>query len=279
MRIRLLAALALALLAAAPAASGDGGPAPGATTGWDGVLAAGGNLRYVAFNAPNWTTVAAVEVEGGRVIEYRSLRGSYGVPLVAYDGTTGGVSADGSTLVLASFTGPVAPGQVSRFAVLRADKHFRTRKIVTLRGTFSFDAISPSGRILYFIEYLQSGTTVTYRVRAYDVARGKLVPGSIVDRREPDERMQGAPVTRATSGDGVWAYTLYARPAGKPFVHALDTRRARAFCIDLPWRASQQALQNVKMTAGGGRLVIHDGAGRLASVDTRSWKVTSYRRP
>jgi hypothetical protein len=279
MRTRLLAVLALALLAAAPAASGDGGPAPGATIGWDGILAADGNVRYVAISTPGWSTVATIEVEGGRILEYRAVRGSYGIPLVAYDGTTGGLSADGSTLVLASFTGPVAPGQVSRFAVLRADKHLRTRKMVTLRGTFSFDAVSPSGRILYLIEYLQSGTTITYRVRAYDVVRGKLVPGSIVDRREPDEQMQGSPVTRASSRDGVWAYTLYARPAGKPFVHALDTRHAQAFCIDLPWRANQQALQNVKMTARAGRLVIHDGAGRLASVDTKSWRVKSYRRP
>jgi hypothetical protein len=28
-----------------------------------------------------------------------------------------------------------------------------------------------------------------------------------------------------------------------------------------------------------GRLVIRDGAGRLAAVDTSSWKVKSYRRP
>jgi hypothetical protein len=280
MRIRLLALLAFALLAAAPAASGDGGPSPGAMTGWDGVLAANGNIRYVAFDTSGWTTVAAVEVEGGRVIEYRAIRGSYGVPLVAYDGTTGGVSADGSTLVLTTFGGPVQSGQVSRFAVLRADRHLKLRKLVMLRGTFSFDAVSPTGRMLYLIEYLpQSGTAVTYRVRAYDVARGKLVPGSIVDRREPDEEMQGSPVTRASSRDGVWAYTLYARAAGKPFVHALDTRHARAFCIDLPWQAGQQTLQNVKMTTGAGRLVIRDAAGRLASVDTKTWKVRSYRRP
>jgi hypothetical protein len=279
MRIPLLAVLALTLLAAAPAASGDGGPSPGSITGWDGVLAANGNVRYVAFTTPGWTTVAAVDVEGGRVIEYRSLRGYYGVPLVAYDGTTGGVSADGKTLVLASSTGPVAPGQVTRFAVLRAQDHFRTRKLVVLRGTFSFDAVSPSGRVVYLIEYLPSGTAVTYRVRAFDTARGKLVPGSIVDRREPGEQMQGSPVTRASSRDGVWAFTLYARAAGKPFVHALDTRHAKAFCIDLPWKADQQALQNVRMFAGGRRLLIHDGTGQLASVDTRSWKVKSYRRP
>jgi hypothetical protein len=279
MRIRLLALICFALLAAAPAASGDGGPSPGAITGWDGVVASNGNLRYVAFTTAGGTTVASVEVEGGRVLEYRSIRGLYGIPLVAYDGSTGGLSADGSTLVLAPFAGPLQTGQVSRFAVLLPDKHFRTKKIVALRGAFSFDAISPTGRILYFIEYLPSSTQITYRVRAYDLARGKLVPGTIVDRSEPDEQMQGAPVTRASSGDGVWAYTLYARQVGKPFVHALDTRHRTAHCIDLPWQASQQALQGVEMTLRHGRLVIRNAAGRLASVDTKSWRVKSYRRP
>jgi hypothetical protein len=279
MRTRLLAVLALALLAAAPAASGDGGPSPGAITGWNGVLSPTGHVRYVALTAAASTTVAAVEVDGGRILQYRTLRGLYGIPLVANDGTTGGLSADATTLVLAPFGTPLQAGQVSRFAVVTPDKFFRVRRIVTLRGAFSFDAVSPTGRMLYLIEYLASGTTLTYRVRAYDVVRGKLVPGSIVDRREPDERMQGAPVTRASSRDGVWAYTLYSRPAGKPFVHALDTRHAQAYCIDLPWQASQLALQNVKLTAGAGRLVIHDRAGRLASVDTKSWKVKSYRTP
>jgi hypothetical protein len=279
MRTRLLAVLALALLAAAPAASGDGGPSPGAITGWNGVLSPTGHVRYVALTAAASTTVAAVEVDGGRILQYRTLRGLYGIPLVANDGTTGGLSADATTLVLAPFGTPLQAGQVSRFAVVTPDKFFRVRRIVTLRGAFSFDAVSPTGRMLYLIEYLASGTTLTYRVRAYDVVRGKLLPGSIVDRREPDERMQGAPVTRASSRDGVWAYTLYSRPAGKPFVHALDTRHAQAYCIDLPWQASQLALQNVKLTAGAGRLVIHDRAGRLASVDTKSWKVKSYRTP
>jgi len=44
------------------------------------------------------------------------------------------------------------------------------------------------------------------------------VPGAIVDRREPDERMAGYPITRATTADGVWAYTLCQKPGGRLFV-------------------------------------------------------------
>jgi hypothetical protein len=278
MRRYLVIVCALALLAAAPAASGDGGPSPGAVTGWDGVLNALGSARYVAFTAGRSTLVAEIEVEGGRVMRYRSLRGQYGIPLVAYDGTTAGTSADGTTLVLSWFPAPPGSGAVSRFVAIDTSR-FGVRRTVTLRGTYSFDAISPTGRLLYLIQYLPSTSWTTYRVRAYDLAKGRLLPGAIVDRREPDEKMQGSPVTRATSRDGAWAYTLYARPSGKPFVHALDTRHRAAVCIDLPWTADQQALSDVRMAVAHRRLVLRDAAGRLAAVDTKSWKVKSYRAP
>jgi hypothetical protein len=274
MRTSFVAMLAVALLVAAPAASGDGGPSPGAITGWNGVLSLNGAFRYVALTANAATTVAAVEVEGGRVLDYSTFKGLFGVPLVAYDGSTSGLSADGSTLVLTGFGGPA----VSRFLVL-SPKHLRVRNRIALRGTFSFDAISPSGRMLYLIQYLPSASWTNYRVRAYDLARGKLRPGSIVDRREPAEKMQGSPVTRATSSDGIWAYTLYARGEAKAFVHALDTRHARAFCVDLPFAGEQQALNGIRMSAAHGKLVLRDYAGKLAAVDAETFRVKSYRNP
>jgi hypothetical protein len=275
MRTTFVASLVVALLAAAPAASGDGGPSPGAVTGWNGVLSSNGAFRYVALTANAATTVAAVEVEGGRVLDYTTFKGLFGVPLVAYDGSTSGLSADGSTLVLSGFGGPAA----SRFLVVSANKHLRLRDRIALRGMFSFDAISPSGRMLYFIQYLPSASWTNYRVRAYDLARGKLLPGSIVDRREPAEKMQGSPVTRTNSSDGVWAYTLYARGEAKAFVHALDTRHARAFCVDLPFAGQQPALNGIRMSVAHGKLVLRDNAGKLAAVDARTLRVKSYRNP
>ena len=46
--------------------------------------------------------------------------------------------------------------------------------------------------------------------------------------------MAGSPVTRTTSADGRWVYTLYQKPSGEQFIHALDTVGAAAYCIDLP---------------------------------------------
>ena len=101
-----------------------------------------------------------------------------------------------------------------------------------------------------------------------------------LDPREPDEQMGGLPVTRVSSPNGVWAYTLYTN-AEHPFVHALDTRRGVAFCIDLPWRGGQ-ALDTVRMhvTSGGRSLVLRQPVvGRLALVDTRTFAVRAVAAP
>jgi hypothetical protein len=54
-----------------------------------------------------------------------------------------------------------------------------------------------------------SGGGLDYDIRALNVRTRRLYPRAIVDRREPDEKMTGIPMTRAGSGDGRWAYTLY----------------------------------------------------------------------
>ena len=76
---------------------------------------------------------------------------------------------------------------------------------------------------LYAIQYLGTGPNPRYNVRAVSLVTGKPVGGAIVDKREPDEEMNGAPWARARSADGAWAYTLYVKPNGTAFVHALDT--------------------------------------------------------
>ena len=63
-------------------------------------------------------------------------------------------------------------------------------------------------------------------------------------------------------------------------MHALDTRHRRAFCVDLPWRhADQLSLNGIRMRAVRGRVLLRDYAGALASIDTHTWRVKSYRKP
>jgi len=275
MRIRLVLLLALpvALLVSAAGAAADGGPSPGIVSGWDGVLAPSGAVRYVAVIGGPTTAVAVVKVDGGRVLRSRWLRGGYGVPLVAYDGTAGGVSADGSTLVLSSFGNSRSPSGASRFTVL-ATKNLRILRSVILRGAYSYDALSPDGSTLYLIQYLSDRDFTQYRVRAYDVAAGRLLRAPIVDRREPDEQMHGFPVSRASTRDGGWAYTLYGRERGNAFVHALDTRHRAARWIDLPWKVGRGV--DVRLRLDGHRLVLvrRGSGGRLGTVDTRTFAVT-----
>lgn len=255
----------LAAAVTATAAAADGGPSPGVATGWDGVLAPGGKIRYVAVPGGGARTVVeAVRVRGGRVESFAVIRGIYGVPMVTYGGQAGGLSHDGKTLVLS--TQPGAP--VSRFAFV-STKTFRVRQVVTLRGTFSFDALSPDAGKLYLIEYVDPQNVNHYRVRAYDLQRQRLLAGAIVDRREPGEKMRGQPVRRVTGAGGRWVYTLYTRQGAGPFVHALDSEKGEAVCLDLPWHGSQNALWRMRMrlSADGSKLVLR-GKGRTIVVRT-----------
>lgn len=265
-------------LAAGPAAAGKGGPSPGVMTGWDGVVDGSLAVRYVALPTTKTTSVAAVRTSDGRVLRYATIRGAFGIPLVAFDGTTEGISRDGKTLVLADVG---ANQEQSRFVVLRTST-LRLKQAITLPGRWSYDALAPDGRMLYAIQYLGTGPNPRYNVRAVSLVTGKPVGGAIVDRREPDEEMNGSPWARARSADGTWAYTFYAKPNGTAFVHALDTARRRAFCVDLPWRSSTQALSAVRLSlANGGRSLVlaKPGGNRLAVVDTSSFKVTALAKP
>ena len=221
-----IAALVALLFVAAFAAAGahaDGSPySPGLVQGASGVLSPNGAIRFVTLATPRSTVVAAIGVRSGRVVRSNVLRGFYGVPIVAWDGSTGGVSGDGRTLVLASY-GPL-PGDagVTPFVVLNT-RTFKKVGSFKLRGSWAFDAISPDGSRTYLIEYISAGSSPRYRVRSLDTSSGRVDPEAIVDRREDEVLMRGQPVTRKISLDGRWAYTLYARQKDQPFVHALDT--------------------------------------------------------
>lgn len=247
----------------------------GSVVGGDGVTAPGGLVRYVALpGSASRTTVAAVRVKGGRVTLFTSVPGVLGVPQVAFDGSMAGVSADGRRLVLASTPG--AGGDQTTFAVLT-----RTLGVVNtirLRGVWSFDAISPDGATIYAIEYRMPANSPSYRVRAIDAVSGRVRPGAIVDKRAPGEVMRGSPVTRSAM-DGT-AYTLYARPNGTAFVHALDTRRGTAVCLDLPWKATGSGIWSVRLSVAGGIVLLRQpGVGKLASIDPRSLQVRTFRPP
>jgi len=230
-RLSLCLATAVVALGAAPAVRAAGGPLF-VSQGGKGVANHLNGLHYVAVpDRAHGTLLETLDAANG-VFGWVRLHGSWGIPSIGNGYSTGqGLSHDGRTLVLESLGGPyVSP---SRFLVVDARRLKPVRTIV-LDGTFSFDALSPDGSMLYLIRYASAGDLNHYIVRAYDMRANRLRPGKIADRSEKETRMAGTALTRTTSATGRWVYTLYQKPSGEPFVHALDTVHAAAYCIDLP---------------------------------------------
>jgi hypothetical protein len=267
--MRRLIAVTICVLALPASANAAGGPVP-AFQGGFGVTAPGWNHTYHALRAGHDSLVVRLIRRTGEVRETRLLHGRWGVAGVGYDGTTTGLSADGRTLVLAEVTTrfPIRRTRLLRLATSR----LQVRDRITLPGWWSVDAISPDGRWLYLLHYTRPARDVTdYEVRAYDLRAHRLVTAPVVDKREPDEQMGGIPVTRALSPDGRWAYTLYDNP-DEPFIHALDTARREAACIDLP-QLTGTDLAAVRLGLAGGTLRITREGAPLALVDRRTFAV------
>lgn len=267
--------IALALvplaLAAGNARAGGGGPLPGVVTGAPGALDAAAGLRYVARPSRGSTVVTAVRARGGRVARRTTVSGTFGVARVAFDGTTEGISFDGKTLVLADAR---RGATTTRFAVLDTDP-LRLRKTIELAGVWAYDALSPDGRILYAIRYaFGAGGDPRYTVRAVSLATGRQLGGVIVDKSNPTAVMTGSPWSRVLGPDGSWAYTLYAKAEGTGFVHALDTRRQRAVCIELPWRSATLTRVRLSLANEGRTLALSRGRdGRIATIDTSTFRL------
>jgi hypothetical protein len=253
-----------ALAVAPPAAGADGLPVMGVDA--HPIQAPGQRVAYMTHRTRAGTALEAIDAESKRRLRRVVVKGRLAVPVVAYDATPSGLSADGRTLVLIQ-PRRAFPRTVTRFA-LADTRTLRIRRRLALKGDFSFDALSPDARTMYLIRYLSPTDATRYEVRAYDLRRGRLLEKPIVDPREPDERMNGWPMTRATGPGGRWEYTLY-KGSEYAFIHALDTEKRRAFCIDLDGMATgKNGLWRTKLDLDGGTLAVVAGQRTLARVDT-----------
>jgi hypothetical protein len=275
--LRRLLCLSVTALVLAPVASADGGgPSPGVDQGWDGVTNSRLPVRYVTATTGTNTVLEVIRKRDGRVLNFMSLTGLWGIPAVTYNGQAGGLSIDGRTLVLQEATTPHGPLRSQTSFLVIDTKRWRPSQPIILQGDFSFDALSPQARTLYLIHHVSATNVTHYVVRAYDLANARLLPGRIADRTQRGWVMRGFPVARATSGDGRWVYTLYRNDGGYPFVHALETVKGKAHCIGLPWQGSQDNLNlRLSLRDSGRRLVIgwQDGASSpFGSIDTRTYR-------
>lgn len=263
-------ALVVIVVAVPAGSAGAAGPSPGVIFGSPGVVSHDGKVRYLTLRAGGGTLVESVATRTGAVRRSRFLKGAFGIPLVAYDNSTGGLSRDGRRLIVYAPTN----GPRTRFVVLDP-RTLKLRSRFALDGAFGFDALSPDGSLMYLIQ-IKGGSSsgFDYDVRAVDVGTGHLLTGAIVDRREPDEKMTGLPLTRVGSSDASWAYTLYSRSAGGAFVHALHTTAREAFCIDVRLGIADDQLGSVRMRVRGNALQLRLRGKTIATIDTRTFAVT-----
>jgi hypothetical protein len=259
--------LLLSFTALASSAHADGPPVTSLDAGPEGVIEQSGDDRFTALPAADRTVVTQSQTRGGRVLRASILDGRWGVPVVANDGTSGGLSADGSTLVLMKIA-RAYPRSHTSFAIVDTGP-LSVRDTIELDGEWGFDALSPDGRWLYLIEQLSRRDRTDYAVRVYDLAGERLLPDPVVDPREPDESMRGLPVTRVTGPGGRWEYTLYAG-GEHPFIHALDTAARTSLCLDLPHRvAHHRRLWDLRLAVRGDRVTLVHGERTVASAARR----------
>jgi hypothetical protein len=284
---RVAAAMSCAMLivlgGATSRAAADGLPVPMDGFGVTTTIAPGGEgPRYATVPAGKDTQLLRIDQDGGEVTGTRAISGDFTIPLVALDGTSAGLSADGTTLALIAPRTDFRrfPREETSFLIVDVEENgrLRPREPLTLRGDFSFDALSPDGRTMYLIEYTSKDYN-DYVVREYDLGRGRLLEDPVQFSHEvaPGE-MRGLPMARANSPDGRWAYTLYnggGRARDEAFIHILDTVDGISHCIDLPDISGREAWNlQLQLDAGGGALGVQRGGRVLASMDTETYAVT-----
>jgi hypothetical protein len=271
-RLALCLAVAVTALVTAPVALADGPSF--VSQGGAGVATRNGAYHYITVSDGSRATLLE-KVAHGQVNYWTRFKGSWGTPTLGAGAQSGqGLSRDGRTLVLASTPGPPY-AHPSKFLLVNL-RRMRVVRTIKLDGYFSFDALSPDASKMYLIEFEPGspGDTSHYIVRGYDLRTNRLLPGEIADRSEDEKSMAGYALTRTTSADGRWVYTLYQKPSGEPFVHALDTVDAAAYCIDLP---KTRGLYNIVLTLRnhGRTVAAHWRSGRpWLNVSVGTWRIS-----
>ena len=244
---RVLLLFSLAGSAVAPSSPakdlGAVGPAQGGVEHRDGAT-----YRYVTVNPqakPALTIVERIDTGDGTIDRWWYLRGSYFIPAVAFDGSPGGLSANGNALVLAGFSRAYPPRR-TKLAILDTDVHLRhpirpgqrrprhAIRRLSLPAYFAFQAISPNGSKLYLRLYRPfSRPSDDFALRLLDARSAKLAPRPLAVSGDA-RTLSGVPISSASSTDGRWAYALYDGDEHQPFLLALDTTSGRVLRVDLP---------------------------------------------
>ena len=206
-----------------------------------GILSADGRtfVSSASGKSPR-TTVVRYDLRTGHLVRGWSLAGRYWSPA--------GVTADGR-----------------RFAVSRIGRKVTFIRVgraqIVLRGLNEVEAISPTGKRLFLVHWKNNG----YDLRQLELSTRKLTPTRL---DEPDEKMSGVAVGSVATRDGHWLLTLYSKPDGHSFVHALDLRTGLAHCIDLRLVGDLLTLGSTALTLSPDERILYLTSPYLGSVTT-----------
>ena len=103
------------------------------TQGWEGVAAPDVKVRYVTVPGGTGTALAVIRTQGGRVERFTSIPGSWGIPSVTINGTGGGLSSDGRTLILGDASLQSQPLRRDSAFLVIDTKMLQTRTVVESR--------------------------------------------------------------------------------------------------------------------------------------------------
>ncbi len=230
-----------------------------------GTPAADWSRYYVVTQLTGSAQLKAIDPASGRTIAQTTIPSGYSLPNIAFQGPTAGISPNGQWLALTKSSPSVTNFLVGSSSL---GDSFKT---IRVNGDFVFDALSNDGNSLYLIQKMKDPNH--YQVRLYDVAAGALMLQPVVDKREPNEPMNGIRGDSVADPAGNHVYTVYIRDAG-PFIHALPLSQPFAFCVDLPpsTHANDMEMQfhwSLAVSRDGGSLYATNGAlGTVAVMTT-----------
>ena len=224
-----------------------------------GMLSADGRVFVSAVQTHRKTRFVRYDTRTGRGQALRTVPGVWSVV---------GVSADGRRIARFKFR------KRARATILTLDDPGRSGS-VRLLGAYELESFSQNGRRLFLVHWHRSGS---YDLQQYDRGSARLSPTRL---DEPDEKMSGQAMGAVETLDGSWLYTLYGKPDGGTFVHALDLRTGIAHCIDLPLHGvlSTTAATALALSPDERRLYLANPiAGAVTSVDLGNFDVSSTAR-
>jgi protein MpaA len=288
---RLLRFLFLATTACLATATSSAAKEIGATGAAQGIVVTqndGSSYRYVTVSPqtkPALTIVERIDMSDGAIDRWWYLPGSYAIPAVGFDGSAGGLSANGNALALINFTRTYPPPR-TKVAILDTDAYLRhprkpgqhpphhAVRRLKLPGHFALQAISPNGSKLYLRHYrthdrgsAHDRRSDDFDLRTMDTRSGRLAPQPLIVSNGGGP-LAGLPVSAVTSPDGRWAYSLYDGDTRMPFLLALGTASGRVIRVDLPGleRMADPYLLKLRVDEAGRRLAVLERAPQTGRV-------------